>query len=58
MLWQDKLEREDTKELRALKTVFKIDKIYYYFIVFYLVSNEILRLRLVQNCKFNSKSEE
>lgn len=58
MLWQDKLEREDAKELRALKTVFKIDKIYCYFIVFYLVSNEILRLRLVQNCKFNSKSEE
>lgn len=58
MLWEDKLERKDTKELKALETIVKVGKIYYYFIAFYLVFNEILKPTLIQNYKFNSKSEE
>lgn len=40
--------------MRTLKTIFTIDKIWYSFLAFYLVFNEILKPRLIQNCKVNS----
>ena len=55
LLWQDKLERNGAKELRTHKTVFKRDKIWYSFLAFYLVFDEILKPRLIQSCKVGSK---
>ena len=55
MLWQDKLEGKGTKELRTFTTIFKRDKIWYSFLAFYLVFDEIPKPRLIQSCKVGSK---